>query len=329
MEQARISRFFRHLDDKSELNKARIVTVGEDHAERRLDNFLLSVLKGVPRSRIYRMVRSGEVRVNKGRAKVGYRLQADDQVRIPPVHMNAASDNSGRAKPSAELLRRIIFEDAGLLVVDKPAGLAVHGGSGIKFGLIEQLRMLRTELHYLELAHRLDRATSGCLIVAKKRSVLRNLHEQFREGEVRKKYLALLLGELKSGAESCRLPLQTRHRENGERHVVVDEAGKAAVSHFRPLAVLPEVTYAEIEIETGRTHQIRVHAAAIGYPVLGDQRYGSAGRELAAGVRVGRLCLHAASLNFNSPGSDDRLVVDSPLDAEMRAVLTKLEGRRA
>ncbi|MGI9308879.1 MAG: pseudouridine synthase, partial [Gammaproteobacteria bacterium] len=199
------------MDDKSDIRRARTVSVGEEHVDRRLDNYLLAELKGVPRSRIYRMVRSGEVRVNKGRVKAGYRLQVDDQVRIPPVRMGESAARTKQSNPSADLLSRIIYEDEALLVVNKPAGLAVHGGSGIAFGLIEQLRALRDDLRYLELVHRLDRETSGCLVVAKKRSALRNLHEQFREGAVKKIYLALLLGKMKSGAETCRFALQTKH----------------------------------------------------------------------------------------------------------------------
>ena len=305
----------------------RVVTVEPDEADRRLDNFLITRLKGVPRSRIYRIIRSGEVRVNKGRAKPDRRLAAGDEVRIPPIRVGGPAKAPSRG--SAEWLeQRIVYEDRDLLVLDKPSGLAVHGGSGISFGAIELLRQLRGEDSFLELVHRLDRDTSGCLLVAKRRPALRNLHAQFREGEVQKIYQTLLLGHWRGGNQYVDAPLLTTNRKNGERHVRVDATGKAARTKFIPAQAFAAAQLTSVELDTGRTHQIRVHAAHLGHPVAGDTRYGPADDPIVSGYGLQRLFLHAASLAFESPKGDRVIRVESPLDAELMAVLEKLSGPR-
>jgi 23S rRNA pseudouridine955/2504/2580 synthase len=302
---------------------ARVVTVDQDEADRRLDNFLLSRLKGVPRPRIYKMIRSGEVRVNMGRAKPDRRLRGGDQVRIPPVRTR--KDISAAGPGSARWLEdRIIYEDRDLLVLDKPSGLAVHGGSGIDFGAIELLRTLRGEHDKLELVHRLDRDTSGCLLVAKRRPALRRLHELFRNGEVQKCYTALLLGKWKGGNLTVDEPLLTTQRRNGERHVRVSSDGKQARTRIVPERAYAGAQLASIELDTGRTHQIRVHAAHLGHPVAGDRRYGPEDDPIVRNFSLERLFLHASTLVFESPKGDRVIRAESPLDAHLSAVLRKM-----
>ncbi len=312
--------------------KARLATVGADDAGRRLDNFLLTRLKGVPRSRVYRMIRGGEVRVNGRRARPDGRLEEGDQVRVPPVQIGRRAVPPGPAAAELDWLKdRIVYEDRDVLVLNKPAGLAAHGGSGISFGAIELLRKLRPEHEQLELVHRLDRDTSGCLLFARRRPALRRLHAQFREGEVRKEYLALLCGRLHGQERFIDRPLSVHRRRGGERHVRVDpEQGKSARSRFTPRRRYADATLVDIVIETGRTHQIRVHAADLGHPVAGDTRYGGAASErLARRLGLERLFLHAAALTFDSP-RDGRVVrVECPLDTALKEVLGRLDaGRR-
>ncbi len=303
---------------------ARLVEVAADQAERRLDNFLLGELKGLPRARIYRMIRTGEVRVNKGRARPTTRLETGDIVRIPPLRLEEEAGTTCAPRPAkaAWILERIVYEDEALLVLDKPAGLAVHGGSGIALGAIELLRAARPESHYLELVHRLDRDTSGILLIAKKRSSLRRLHEQLRDGTVGKWYLALLLGRWRGGAREVDLPLVVEHRQGGERHVRTGADGKPARSRFVPEQVYATTTLCTVEIFTGRTHQIRVHAAAIGHPLAGDSRYGRAAED-PRGLR--RLFLHAHRIEFDHPRSGERISFEAPLPPELRAVLEQLD----
>jgi len=304
----------------------RLLEVEADAAGRRLDNFLMSALKGLPRPRIYRMIRSGEVRVNKGRSKPSYHLAVGDVVRVPPVRgleTNAQPYVSpGRADWLNDL---VLYEDDRLLVLNKPSGLAVHGGSGISLGAIELLRAARPDSHYFELVHRLDRDTSGCLLVAKKRSALRQLHNAFRDGQVEKIYYALLLGKWVGGRREVALPLMTEHRQNGERHVRTGKDGKAAVTRFYPERYYDDSVYVRVELLTGRTHQIRVHAAAIGHPVAGDDRYGEGGAP-PAGLR--RLFLHAGHLGFPHPESGEKISIEAPLSAELQSVLSELESSR-
>ncbi|MGI9330119.1 MAG: RluA family pseudouridine synthase [Gammaproteobacteria bacterium] len=304
----------------------RHVSVGEDDAGRRLDNYLLSQLKGLPRSRIYRMIRGGEVRVNGRRARPDRRLEAGDDLRLPPVRLEPTPIVRAGGDQVAWLAERVIYEDRDLLVLDKPAGLAVHGGSGISHGAIELLRQARDTAD-LELAHRLDRDTSGCLIIAKRKPALRHLHAQLREGTMRKHYEALLHGALAGPERFVDAPLLTNQRRGGERFVKVSEAGKAARSRFRPREVLRKMTWVDVIIDTGRTHQIRAHAAHIGHPVAGDSRYGNVDSPALARAGLQRLFLHAASLSFDSPRDERAITVQSPLPPELVSVLENLRSR--
>jgi 23S rRNA pseudouridine955/2504/2580 synthase len=304
-------------------NTARIVTVAADSADRRLDNFLLAELKGLPRTRVYRLIRKGEVRVNKGRSKPAYRLAEGDQVRIPPVHgLKDGAKTTLSPGRSAWIEERILYEDRCLLVLDKPSGLAVHGGSGISLGAIELLRAARPDAHFMELAHRLDRDTSGCLLVAKKRSSLRRMHAAFREAKVSKIYNALLAGAWEDGPREVDIPLVTDQRRNGERHVRPGEGGKRSITRFFPERFFRNAVFVRVELLTGRTHQIRAHSAAIGHPVAGDERYGSDWRP--AGLK--RLFLHASKLSLEHPDTGERVEFEAPLDAELTSVLQRLEA---
>ncbi|MEZ5564441.1 MAG: RluA family pseudouridine synthase [Gammaproteobacteria bacterium] len=305
-------------------------TAGEEEAGRRLDNFLLGRLKGVPRTHVYRLIRSGEVRVNSGPSKASYRLVAGDVVRIPPVRQADAVNAPPPSRVRADWIEALILhEDANLLVLNKPSGLAVHGGSGISLGAIELLRVVRGPRNTLELAHRLDRDTSGCLLIAKRASALRNLHAQFRNGSVDKRYLALLIGRWSGRARTVDAPLITDERRGGERHVRVDADGKPAVTHFVPLERFDAATLADVHLDTGRTHQIRVHAASIGHPVAGDERYGGTGVSIVAELGLKRLFLHARSLVFRCPGTDEPLSVEAPLGEDLTGPLERLRATGA
>ncbi|MCC7257682.1 MAG: RluA family pseudouridine synthase [Gammaproteobacteria bacterium] len=305
--------------------RARTVTVGDDEADRRLDNFLMARLKGVPRAHVYRIIRSGEVRVNSRRAGPHQRLEPGDQVRIPPVRLAPGTAGRPVVPGSADWIEaRVLHEDADLLVLDKPAGLAVHGGSGVSLGAIELLRAARPGAESLGLVHRLDRETSGCLLVAKRLSALRRLQAQFRAGSVRKVYQALLVGRLAGEGRDVSAPLLTTERRGGERHVRVDADGKAAETRFDVEQRLPGATLARVTLLTGRTHQIRVHAAHIGLPIAGDARYGMADDPIARQGGLHRLFLHAAELAFASPRDGASIRVTSPLPAELDAVIDRL-----
>ena len=308
----------------------RTVAVQADRDGQRLDNFLLGQLKGAPRSLVYKLVRSGQVRINGRRAKAGHKLAAGDQVRVPPVPLDIAEDKS--APPPgflARLEQAIVFEDARLLVLDKPSGVASHGGSGISFGAIETLRALRPGLR-LELVHRLDRDTSGLLLVAKKRATLAQLQALLREdhgsGGIRKRYLTLLAGRMPAGAMHVDVPLQTGLRRGGERHVQVSPAGKPSLSIFRLLERRGGHSFCEVEIATGRTHQIRVHACHIGHPVAGDDKYGdpTINHRLREQTGLKRVFLHAASLEFALDNGRIPYVLHAPLSQELAAVLDAL-----
>jgi 23S rRNA pseudouridine955/2504/2580 synthase len=305
--------------------RVQLVTVDENNDGQRLDNFLIGQLKGVPRSWVYRVLRRGEVRVNKGRCKPSRRLQVGDVVRIPPLRL---SDKQVEAPPGRliELLEKsVCYEDDLLLIVNKPAGVAVHGGSGLSHGVIEILRASRPHAPFLELAHRLDRETSGCLMLAKKRSSLRRLQELQRAGKIEKRYLALLAGRSRKGAWRADVPLQKNTLKSGERIVRVDPAGKPAITCFKVVQRFTESFLVEATLETGRTHQIRVHAASNGTPILGDPKYGDeiANRSLREfGLR--RLFLHASSLRFDWPELTGGFQIEAPLPTELQSVLEKL-----
>jgi len=302
------------------------VVVDAEAAGQRIDNFLNARLKGVPRVRIYRGLRRGEVRVNRGRITAGYRLREGDVVRIPPLEQRTSrAQDRGAARPSRRVLERleacILHEDSELIVLDKPAGMAVHGGSGLSYGAIEGLRALRPGCARLELVHRLDRETSGCLLIAKTRTLLAGLHEALRAGAVRKTYLLLVKGTWSGGPRHVDERLSKRQLRSGERVVRLDPDGQRAVTRFRALARAPLASLLEARLETGRTHQIRVHAASLGQPVAGDPKYGQ--REFNRVCRrlgLERMFLHASAIAFR----DTRGVwreYHAPLPAELRGVL--------
>jgi 23S rRNA pseudouridine955/2504/2580 synthase len=286
--------------------KATWVEVGEESEAQRIDNFLLRTLKGVPKSHVYRVLRSGEVRVNSGRVKPDYRLRAGDRIRLPPIRV---SDKKPAARPHEFPL---VYEDASILVIDKPAGIAVHGGSGVSYGVIESLRAARPQAKVLELAHRLDRDTSGLLVVAKKRSALVELHRMLREGEVEKVYLAVVEGDYK-GPPEIRAALHKYVTGSGERRVAVTERGRSALTRVKVLERTEERSLLEVRLLTGRTHQIRVHLAHVGHPIVGDDKYG--------GGEAKRLLLHAAKLAFRHPLTGEPVRLESPAPAEMKAFL--------
>jgi 23S rRNA pseudouridine955/2504/2580 synthase len=304
-----------------------LVQVEREFAGQRMDNWLMRHLKGVPKSRIYRVLRRGEVRVNKRRVKPDYRVQPGDVVRVPPIRVPTKQTGSPPPEQAAlSLLSRILFEDEGILVVNKPAGMAVHGGSGLDWGLIDALRLARPELKRLELVHRLDRETSGCLLLAKSALALRALHQDLREGQVDKAYLALAKGPWDLGRRRVSVPLKRSVLRGGERLVEVDAEGKQAVTRFEPTTLFPGAALLTVGIETGRTHQIRVHAAHLGHPLAGDRRYGDRrfNRNMRAlGIR--RLFLHAHQLGWRLGGRF--FDVSAPLEPDLAAALTILEAQ--
>lgn len=312
------------------------VEVTEDDAGTRLDNFLVRQLKDVPRTHVFRLLRKGEVRVNKKRAKPDQRVQLGDIVRLPPVRRAEELPPPATprtASPSLQklVLDAIVYEDADLMIINKPPGLAVHGGSATDFGLIETLRNARPDVPDAELVHRLDRETSGCLIVAKKRAALRDLHAQLRQGATEKRYLALLCGKWNLGTKRIELALDTDERRSGERHVAVRAHGKKAISTFKPVQFFGNLaTLVEVEIDTGKTHQIRVHAAFAGHPVAGDDKYGNrVFNELLQDYGLKRMFLHSSSLGFTRPGTHEPMLASAPLPEELGAVLDKLTRGKA
>lgn len=302
------------------------VDINTGQAGQRIDNFLLRVLKGVPKSRIYRLLRKGEVRVNRGRIRADYRLKAGDQVRIPPVRVAERQKPAPTANAVDLLADSILYEDERLLVLDKPAGMAVHGGSGLSYGVIEALRALRPDAPYLELVHRLDRDTSGCLLIAKRRSELRTLHELLRSGGVEKRYLLLVQGDWSQGPWKINAPLRKNQVQGGERIVRVDPEGKEARTHFRFLEGYGHASLMEAELKTGRTHQIRVHAAHAGHPLAGDTKYGDSGfnRELRK-IGLKRLFLHAHFVAFRDEDRHRDIEVSAPLAPDLRKLIQQLE----
>ncbi len=310
--------------------------VSEDDHGQRIDNFLLKVCKGVPKSHVYRIVRSGEIRVNSKRVDASYRLQAGDVLRIPPIRIaHRASDVVAGAEFNAEL--PIIYEDEALLVVDKPAGIAVHGGSGVSFGVIEALRRQRPNSRFLELAHRLDRETSGILLVGKKRSALTALHDMFREGAAGggarttdKRYLVLVSGRWMDQVRHVKLPLHKYLLESGERRVRVAEEGKASHTVFRLLKRWQRFSLLEAELRTGRTHQIRVHLAHLGYPIAGDEKYGdfALNRELQK-MGLKRMFLHAWKIRFPHPLSGDEMQLEATLPPALGSFVRQVSNSEA
>jgi len=305
-----------------DLSNALTVEVDSASEGQRVDNFLLRLCKGVPRSHVYRILRSGEVRVNSRRVDATYRLQPADRVRIPPLRLRPRAEKTA---PPLDL--PVIYEDDALLVVDKPAGTAVHGGSGISFGVIEQMRAARPQLRSLELAHRLDRETSGLLILAKKRSALTALHAALREGRVRKEYLALVKGSWRNDELQVSLPLKKFLTRSGERRVSVDREGRESQTVFRKRRAMRDYTLLSAELLTGRTHQIRVHLMHLGFPIAGDDKYGDF--ELNRGLAkrgLKRMFLHAGDLEFEHPLSGKALKLHAPLPQDLSRFLDSLGG---
>ncbi|MFU2487620.1 RluA family pseudouridine synthase [Thauera sp. WH-1] len=293
-------------------------------AGQRIDNYLLRIAKGVPKSHVYRILRSGEVRVNGRRVQQTYRLVEGDEVRIPPLRV--AEPARARAAPAGQPLP-VVYEDDALLVIDKPSGKAVHGGSGVSYGVIEQLRAQRPELRMLELAHRLDRETSGLLIVAKKRSALTALHDMLREGKVEKRYLTLVPGRWANPLQHVKAPLHKYLTAEGERRVRVSEEGKAAHSVMRLIRRWRDFSLLEVELKTGRTHQIRVHLAHLGFPLCGDDKYGDfALNKRLEGEGLKRMFLHAAQLSFKHPISGETLAFASPLPPDLKGFVDHLDA---
>ncbi|WP_116473107.1 23S rRNA pseudouridine(955/2504/2580) synthase RluC [Zobellella maritima] len=312
---------------KQEPQSVRLLTIEAEHEGQRIDNFLRTQLKGVPKSLIYRILRKGEVRVNKKRIKPEYKLLTGDLVRVPPVRV-AERDNE---LPSAKLDKvqaldaAIIYEDDALIVLNKPSGTAVHGGSGLSFGVIEGLRALRPEARFLELVHRLDRDTSGILLVAKKRSMLRSLHEQLREKTMDKHYLALVRGQWQAHQRAVNAPLKKNELASGERVVRVDKDGKPSETRFRIVQKFQEATLVEASPITGRTHQIRVHALHAGHPIAGDDKYGDRQfDEKMHGLGLQRLFLHACRIRFFHPGLEQTMVLEAPLEPALKTLLTRM-----
>ncbi|QYF91967.1 RluA family pseudouridine synthase [Massilia sp. PAMC28688] len=305
--------------------QAYFVTIAEEDAGQRIDNFLLRVCKGVPKSHIYRILRSGEVRVNKGRIDQLYRLESGDIVRIPPVRV---AEKNNAAVPAAEFT--ILHEDSQLLVIDKPCGVAVHGGSGVSFGVIEQLRASRPDAKFLELVHRLDRETSGLLMLAKKRSALTNLHEQMRDGLTDKRYLTLVAGDWKNARQHVKLPLHKFTTPDGERRVCVQAGGMESHTVFSLLRKFNEFALLEAELKTGRTHQIRVHLASSGFPIAGDDKYGdfALNRALLKATdkrgALKRMFLHAHQITFTHPESGKQMTLKAPLGDDCQRFLLSL-----
>ena len=303
------------------------LNIDADRQGQRIDNFLFSQLKTIPKSRIYRALRGGEIRVNKKRVKADYRLQAADMVRLPPFKMETTTPTIVRNHEFAPLLARIIYEDEDLLVLNKPAGMPVHGGTNTSFGVIDALRQARPENKALELVHRLDKGTSGCLIIAKKRSALKYLHELMRESQVEKEYLCLVKGVWPEGGKRhVKVALKKNILQSGERMVRVDATGKEAHTEFTVVERFKNCSLIKARLHTGRTHQIRVHLEHIGYPLVGDDKYGDweFTKQLRTHTGLKRMFLHAQQISFKLPNSDKTITVAAPLDRDLAQCLQKL-----
>lgn len=312
---------------KNENPGVQFVAITAENAGQRIDNFLRTFLKGVPKSMVYRILRKGEVRVNKKRVKPEYKLEDGDEIRVPPVRVSEKEtpEVSPRLEKVAQLEQAVIYEDDAILVLNKPSGTAVHGGSGLNFGVIEGLRALRPDARFLELVHRLDRDTSGVLLVAKKRSALRSLHEQLREKGMQKDYLALVRGQWPSHTKVVKAPLLKNILQSGERVVRVSAEGKPSETRFKVEERYRHASLVKASPVTGRTHQIRVHTLHAGHPIAFDDRYGDTefDKQLA-GSGLNRLFLHAAALTFTHPSTGESLRVEAPMDEKLRRCLKVL-----
>ncbi|MES2370917.1 MAG: RluA family pseudouridine synthase [Pseudomonadota bacterium] len=315
-----------------EKDSVRRLKIDDSADSQRLDNFLMARLKGVPKSRIYKLVRGGEVRINGGRVDVGYRLKLGDEVRIPPVRVAVPVITPATHLPQGglRLVPHILYRDDALIALNKPAGMAVHGGSGISRGVIEQMRLELPECRYMELVHRLDRETSGVLLIALKRRALVGLHAAMRDGKIEKRYLTLVAGRWPNPVQHVKLPLHKRVTDEGEKRVTVRDEGQAAHTIFRRLQQFDAFTLLEAELKTGRTHQIRVHTSHLGFPIAGDDKYGDfeLNKQL---IKQGlkRMFLHAAKLVFEHPISGERMQIEAPLPDDLAKFLDTLNHAQA
>jgi len=313
--------------DKPLTTKVRKVVVDENRDGQRIDNFLMAQYRSIPKTHIYKILRKGEVRVNSKRIKPDYRLQAGDEVRLPPLRApeQQAKHPSDTVKQMIE--KSILFEDDNLMIINKPANIAVHGGTTISAGVIDALRVLRPKQKFLELAHRLDKATSGCLIIAKKRAVLVELHDLFKQNKITKIYRLLTKGHWSSGELFVDVPLIKHHLTSGERVVRVSKEGKPSKTQFKVLQVFHDATLLEAKLLTGRTHQIRVHAVHCGYPIAGDAKYGDEqfNQKMKEKLSLHRLFLHAYHLEFYLSSVEKKISVTAPLDAALLNCLKRLE----
>lgn len=316
--------------DKPQKKKSNVehFIVPRDYEGQRIDNFLITRLKGVPKSRIYRLLRKGEVRVNKKRISAFYKLMPGDDVRLPPIFLEEKAKFVPPSKSTTSLLTsRILYEDENLLIINKPSGMSVHAGNTVRVGVVEALRHHYPKHPDLELAHRLDSETSGCLILAKKKRILRELHTLLREGQMTKIYWALTKGKWKRSEVHVNLPLQKDYRDGGKHVVEVSEEGKSALTIFNPLKVFKEASLVEVRLMTGRTHQIRVHAAHQGHPIAGDDRYGDPEfNKLVRHLGLKRMFLHARSIDFTLPSLNQHITVIAPLDTELEACIGSFEA---
>ena len=294
------------------------IEISEERGGQRLDNWLFTIAKGVPKSRIYRAIRKGEVRINKKRAKSEYKLHPGDIVRIPPLHTQISAVFHIKTSTTDWLMSRILYEDKNLLVVNKPSGLAVHGGSKISFGIIDILRRARTD-ETLELVHRLDRDTSGCLLIAKNRIILQQLHDLLRNNKIEKEYLCLVKGRFQEAKQIVKLPLRKNTLQSGERIVQVDKEGKMAITEFNVINATETTSLLQVKLHTGRMHQIRVHLQQIHHPIAGDAKYGNRGfnKQMHA-IGLKRLFLHAEKLKFRLPDAAKAIRVLAPLEEDLQ-----------
>lgn len=318
--------------DKTQKKKSGVqhIIVSSEYEGQRIDNFLMARLKGMPKSRVYRILRKGEVRVNKKRVDASYRLMAEDDVRLPPVFLDEKAKLVPPSQSTVALLAdRILYEDENLIIINKPSGMSVHVGSTVRVGVIEAMRHMYPKLPHLELVHRLDSETSGCLILAKKRKILREMHELLREGQMIKMYWAMTMGKWKDSELRVDLPLLKDYRDGGKHVVEVHKGGKEALTVFRTLKSFKrEASLMEVKLYTGRTHQIRVHAQHQGHPIAGDDRYGDPEfNKLARRFGLKRMFLHARSIDFTLPSLDQRITVVAPLDSELEAAIAAFESQ--
>lgn len=304
--------------------KIQFIIISEDQSNRRIDHFLLSQFNNMPKSHLYRLLRKGEIRVNKKRVKPDYRVQTGDILRIPPLRISEEQTSTVKVPPYfvEKLANCVLYEDANLFIINKPAGIAVHGGSMTPIGLIEALRQIRSDVRFMELVHRLDRDTSGCLIIAKKHSILRELHQLLREGQIIKTYYALTMGHWSLKINRVEVPLQKNVLQSGERMVKVNSSGKKSITEFQVIREFGIASFVKVQLETGRTHQIRVHAKHVGHPIAGDEKYGDrAFNNVMRKKGLHRLFLHAYQVGFTLPGTKQHFSVKAPLDQELEDFL--------